>query len=264
MGIVGDHRVAARRARRGYGERVRAGTDVVGEEVEEGLGLCRVEADRGTGAGLQRTRESLLEIGLVALAHEADQREPVDVDAGDVADGDDVLEREILAAHAEQRELGRQVADVLLVVVEAFDESFEIGARFGGHRGDDGGGGAAQVERADRLVEIRQHDRAGEFGEPAFGDPLGQRDLGKAQMRVDEAEREGEVVVGLRLDVRHLIAVPADGHGLVERQAGGREDREPLGRRYLARKQGGAGAGEQSEQQGGNAAHGLSLYLDND
>ena len=41
---------------------------------KKGRRLGRVEADGRAGAGLERAGEDLLEIGLVALAHQADQR----------------------------------------------------------------------------------------------------------------------------------------------------------------------------------------------
>ena len=122
-----------------------------------------------------------------------------------------------------RRELRRQVARLTLVEIEAIDEGLEVGAcvsagiaaTMAGRRGGSRG--------AQRLVEFRDHEGAGEFGDAARDEALGERELAQAQMRVDKAEREGEIVVGLRLDIRHLVAVPADGDGLVERQAGGRE-----------------------------------------
>jgi hypothetical protein len=66
-------------------------------------------------------------------------------------------------------------------------------------------------------------------------------------MRVHEAEREGGVVIRRGLHIRHRVAVPADGDGLVERQTGAWESGEP----FVLRPRGGeqhAAPGEQCRQ----------------
>ena len=111
----------------------------------------------------------------------------------------------------------------------------------------------ADIERADRLVEGGGAERADQLGQPPLRESLCERNLGEAQMGVHEAEREGEVVVARRLDIGHLIGVPADRDRMVERQAGGRKDGEAFGGRNLARKERGARAGGDGEKDDGDA-----------
>ena len=63
---------------------------------------------------------------------------------------------------------------------------------------------------------------------------LNRRDLAAAEMLLDHAEGERQVAVGLGLDERHLMLVPADDHRPLQRQAIGRECGEPLALRDTA------------------------------
>ncbi len=76
-------------------------------------------------------------------------------------------------------------------------------------------------------------------------------------MRVNEAEADRRVAFRFRLDERHLIGVPPDDHGALDRQSVGREAGEALGERDRLRTDGGEQVAKRVRPPRGRAGGGV-------
>lgn len=71
-------------------------------------------------------------------------------------------------------------------------------------------------------------ERPAHLGNAALGDPPVDGHLPEPQVRVDEAQGEGGIVVVLGLDERDLVLVPPHLHLARKRQTACRERRQPI------------------------------------
>ena len=127
----------------------------------------------------------------------------------------------------QQLELGRARRHPGPIMVQAVDIGLHPGPGLLGQAPLHLGHGMGEVDDAQRLVDLAGQ-RAQELGHPPLPKQLQEFHLRLAQMRVHHAQREGEVAVGLGLDVGHHVPVPAHLDRLLERQALGREHGQAL------------------------------------
>ena len=155
--------------------------------------------------------------------------------------------RHLLARQGEQPRFRRARA-VQQRVVQAAQEGPDEGAGLGRPGGDDLRRAAAIAEDAERVVRLDGR-RAGDLRQAALRDQPHQHDLRAAQMAVHQAERHGQVLVGLGGDPGHHRVVPADLDGARDRGAFGDGGQALLHRRRARRQRGAARQdGEQAKQ----------------
>ena len=92
-----------------------------------------------------------------------------------------------------------------------------------------------EIEGAERNIDVSR-ERPRHFREPALRCALHRLHLGKAQVRMNDAERDGQVLVRLGLDEGHEVLVPVNRHRPLEGSARNGEGRDALGRGRLVRQ----------------------------
>ena len=194
---------------------------------------------------------------------------PVHVLPAQAADGDHVGGAIGLDLQAQKAGLGEGEAVRRLEPVDAIDEGLKPGARFGRHGGDRRIGGAAEIENAQRVVDVVEAGAAQLRQTPAHH-MAGERQFAAPQVRLNHAQREGGVVIGRGDHVGNLVRVPQDLDRRIDRRVERRrhaaERREAALQPGIGRQQGLASGREQRErgedegaQQNGGACHRRAL-----
>ena len=191
------------------------------------------EARLRAAAGVDQPRPELRPVVALAQLQQVEPDEPGHVGPRQPAEGEQVLHRPRLALQPQRPVLVGQHLQAVLVEVDAFDEALHPAPRLRRHAGFGLGGGLAEVEDAQAVVDVGG-ERPAHLGDPALSDPPVDRHLPEAQVGVDQAQGEGGVVVVLGLDERDLVVVPHHLHPALERQAGGGEGLQPLDRRCVS------------------------------
>ncbi len=234
--IVGEQGAAGGRARWRDRQAVAARPADPGEEVAERRDLAvGREARSRVAAVVDQACPDLRPVFAIPQLQHVEPDKPVDIGAGEAAEGDDVLGGPRLALQAENRILDRQGFGRRLIMVDPGNETIHPGAGLRRHRLDDRRRGAAEVEQAQAVVDV-VGERAAHFRDPAPGDALDQRHLAEPEVRVHKPEGERRVAVVLGLDERDLMRVPMDRHRPFERQVLRRERRQPLLHGALSRQ----------------------------
>ena len=195
---------------------------------------------------------------------EAVPYQPVHVAPGEASDGKHVGDGPGLPLQAEDAEFVGELVQRRLVVVDPVDETPGPPQRRLVHGALDLRRGASEGEDAQAVVDV-DGDRTDHFREAPPGDHAHDAHLGKAQMSVHEAQREGGIVVAGRLDERDVMVVPVDGEPAVQARRVGRERRQPgieaagFRQRRQQRATGQHAAGDEESRGDGRAAgHGIS------
>src|SRR5438552_9626362 len=98
---------------------------------------------------------------------------------------------------------------MLQAMINAARKAFEPGSCLGGHAGDNLRNRAPDVEGSHQSVEAKP-ETADHLADTSLREAPHQLHLPKPQMRMNDAQSGGEIVIRLRFDERDLVIVPED------------------------------------------------------
>jgi hypothetical protein len=171
--------------------------------------------------------------GVVAKLEQSGARNPTDIGADEAAQCDNVSDAPRFRSQIEKFEFGGQRPDVHNVVVQSDHERLKPITRDTRHSGQNCRNGASDIQSAHQPVYL-DADPTDHFRHATLRETPHQLDLRKPKMRVHKSKRDRKVVVGVSFDIRDLMVVPVDHHGLPEGKAVVGHHREPLSQRVYS------------------------------
>ena len=176
---------------------------------------------------MQQPAPELRPIGGCAKFEQAQPDDPIHVRRNQPAQHHHVGNAPGFALQIQHSKFARAFRRMIQTMIDAARKTCEPGSCLGGHCGEDLRDGAPDIERSDQTVEV-EPEAPGHLADPSLREPTHQFHLSQPQMRMDDTQSGGEILIGLRFDERDLMIVPTNGHRPRYRRAFERQHGEPL------------------------------------